>query len=61
LRPGTSSSSGSSATTPLGAGLSYTHRKEYAQWVGGGEREQTRLSRAARSVSMLVDRIRTPG
>jgi uncharacterized protein YdeI (YjbR/CyaY-like superfamily) len=41
--------------------LSYTHRKEYARWVGSAKRPQTRLDRAARSVQMLRDGISTPG
>ena len=42
-------------------GLSYTHRKEYARWVGGGKRPQTRLSRAEKAVAMLRHGVRTPG
>jgi Bacteriocin-protection, YdeI or OmpD-Associated/Domain of unknown function (DUF1905) len=42
-------------------GLSYTHRKEYCRWVGDAKREQTRMDRAARAVTMLRDGVRTPG
>ncbi|HEU5265467.1 MAG TPA: YdeI/OmpD-associated family protein [Jatrophihabitans sp.] len=41
--------------------LSYTHRNEYARWVGSAKRPQTRLDRAARSVQMLRDGNSTPG
>ncbi|MEP6598990.1 MAG: YdeI/OmpD-associated family protein [Actinomycetota bacterium] len=41
--------------------LSYTHRKEYARWVGTAKRPQTRLDRAAKAVRMLLDGIATPG
>ena len=53
------------AGSPEAAGafdaLSFTHRKEYARWVGDAKRAQTRLDRAARAVTMLTDGIRTPG
>ena len=42
-------------------GLSYTHRKEYARWVGGAKQAETRTRRAAKAVGMLADGIRTPG
>ena len=41
--------------------LSYTHRKEYARWVGEAKREQTRLTRAAKAVTMLREGTKTPG
>jgi bifunctional DNA-binding transcriptional regulator/antitoxin component of YhaV-PrlF toxin-antitoxin module len=40
--------------------LSYTHRKEYARWVGEAKRQETRDRRAAKSVEMLLAGIRTP-
>jgi hypothetical protein len=40
--------------------LSFTHRKEYARWVAEAKREQTRLDRAAKAVSMLGQGVRTP-
>ena len=41
-------------------GLSFTHRKEYARWVGEAKRVETRRLRAERAVAMLRDGIRTP-
>jgi hypothetical protein len=43
------------------ADLSYTHRKEYARWVAEAKREPTRLSRAAKAVTMLREGTKTPG
>jgi Bacteriocin-protection, YdeI or OmpD-Associated/Domain of unknown function (DUF1905) len=40
--------------------LSYTHRREYAQWVGQAKRAETRARRAARAVEMLRDGTRHP-
>jgi hypothetical protein len=40
--------------------LSFTHRKEYARWVGEAKRQDTRDRRAAKSVEMLLDGIKTP-
>lgn len=34
-------------------GLSYTHRREYAEWVAEAKREETRKRRAARAVERL--------
>jgi hypothetical protein len=34
--------------------LSFTHRREYATWVGGAKRAETRLARADKAVSMLL-------
>jgi hypothetical protein len=42
-------------------GLSYTHRREYAEWVGDAKREETRRRRVAKAVEMLRDGVRTPG
>jgi hypothetical protein len=33
--------------------LAYTHRKEYAQWIEGAKRPETRLSRIAKMREML--------
>jgi Bacteriocin-protection, YdeI or OmpD-Associated/Domain of unknown function (DUF1905) len=33
--------------------LSFTHRREYAQWVAEAKREETRERRAARALEML--------
>jgi uncharacterized protein YdeI (YjbR/CyaY-like superfamily) len=34
--------------------LAYTHRKEFAQWIGGGKQAETRERRAAKAVSMVL-------
>lgn len=34
-------------------GLAYTHRKEFARWVGEAKREETRERRAAQALEML--------
>jgi hypothetical protein len=34
-------------------GLSYTHRREYAEWIGEGKRPETRERRAVRAIEML--------
>jgi uncharacterized protein YdeI (YjbR/CyaY-like superfamily) len=34
-------------------GLAYTHRQEFARWVGEGKQPDTRLRRAARALEML--------
>ena len=41
-------------------GLSFTHRKEYARWVGEAKRDDTRRRRAERSIEMLRNRVRHP-
>ncbi|MBV8961318.1 MAG: YdeI/OmpD-associated family protein, partial [Actinobacteria bacterium] len=33
--------------------LAFTHRKEYARWVGEAKREETRDRRVARALQML--------
>jgi uncharacterized protein YdeI (YjbR/CyaY-like superfamily) len=33
--------------------LSYTHRREYAEWIAQAKKEKTRERRAARAVEML--------
>jgi hypothetical protein len=38
------------------AKLSPSHRKEFAEWVGGAKRPETRLDRAARSVPLILER-----
>jgi Bacteriocin-protection, YdeI or OmpD-Associated/Domain of unknown function (DUF1905) len=43
------------------AELSYTHRKEYARWVGEAKRAETRQARAAKAVTMLRQGVPTPG
>jgi hypothetical protein len=33
--------------------LSYTHRKEYVNWIGEAKKEETRLNRIAKTIEML--------
>jgi len=40
--------------------LSYTHRREYAEWVSGAKREETRRARLARTAAMLRDGVKHP-
>ena len=39
--------------------LAYTHRKEYARWVGEAKRIETRQRRAAKAVTMILDKERS--
>ena len=41
-------------------GLSYTHRREYAEWIAEAKREETRVRRVAKAVEMLRDGERSP-
>jgi len=41
-------------------GLSYTHQREYVEWVSGARREETRRARLERAVAMLRDGVRHP-
>jgi hypothetical protein len=36
-------------------GLSYSHRKEYASWVGEAKKPETRVARAAKAIAMLAE------
>ncbi len=40
--------------------LSFTHRKEYARWVGEAKKQETRVERASKGIRMLRDKVRTP-
>jgi len=40
------------------ASLAPSHRLEYAEWVGGAKKEETRLSRAEKAVGMVLERKR---
>jgi len=40
--------------------LSYTHRREYAEWVTGAKREETRRARLERTAAMLRDGVKHP-
>ena len=41
--------------------LSFTHRKEYVEWINGAKREATRSRRVAQTLGMLRDGVKTPG
>ena len=41
-------------------GLSYTHQREYAEWVAEAKRESTRRRRVEQAVQMLRDGRRAP-
>ena len=41
-------------------GLSYTHRREYAEWISEARREETRRRRAERAIELLRGQVRTP-
>jgi bacteriocin resistance YdeI/OmpD-like protein/uncharacterized protein DUF1905 len=41
------------AARKLFESLSYSHRKEHAQWVAGAKKEETRARRVARVIEML--------
>lgn len=36
--------------------LAYTHRKEFAQWIAGAKQAETRQRRAAKAVTMLLEK-----
>jgi len=40
--------------------LSFTHRREYAQWIAEAKREETRDRRAARALEMLREGVKAP-
>ena len=41
--------------------LSYTHRKEYVQWINEAKRPETRSNRVAKTIAMLLERKKHPG
>jgi hypothetical protein len=41
-------------------GLSFTHRREYAEWIAGAKREETRARRVNRALEMLREGVRHP-
>jgi hypothetical protein len=41
--------------------LSFTHQREYLEWIAGAKREATRTRRVAQTLEMLRDGIKTPG
>jgi hypothetical protein len=40
--------------------LSYSHRKEYVDWITGAKRHETRRQRIEKAASMLRQGVRTP-
>lgn len=40
--------------------LSYTHRKEFANWIAGARRPETRAARLERTIGMLLAGVRHP-
>ena len=40
--------------------LSYTHRREYAEWISEAKREDTRIRRADKAVAMLREGLPSP-
>jgi uncharacterized protein YdeI (YjbR/CyaY-like superfamily) len=34
--------------------LSYSHRKEFADWIASAKREETRVNRAEKSIAMVI-------
>lgn len=36
--------------------MSYTHRKEYAQWINDAKKPETRANRLAKTITMLLDK-----
>jgi len=41
-------------------GLSFTHRKEYAQWIAEAKREETRARRVGKALTMLREGVKHP-
>ena len=41
------------------AGLAPSHKREFAAWIGGGKKPETRADRAAKAVPMILARQRT--
>jgi hypothetical protein len=41
--------------------MSYTHRKEYVQWIEGAKRPETRLRRIEQACAKLADRAKSSG
>lgn len=40
--------------------LSYTHQKEYVQWITSAKREETRQRRLKKAIQMLRERVKHP-
>jgi len=41
--------------------LSYTHRKEYVRWITEAKKEETRILRTEKAITMLKKGVKTPG
>jgi bifunctional DNA-binding transcriptional regulator/antitoxin component of YhaV-PrlF toxin-antitoxin module len=41
-------------------GLAFTHRREYAEWVSGAKKQETRNRRVGRAVEMLREGVKHP-
>jgi hypothetical protein len=41
--------------------LSFTHQREYVEWINGAKREATRTRRVAQTLEMLRNGVKTPG
>jgi bacteriocin resistance YdeI/OmpD-like protein/uncharacterized protein DUF1905 len=52
------------ASDPAAAGvyesLSFTHRREYAEWIADAKKEETRTRRVAKALAMLRDGVKHP-
>jgi hypothetical protein len=40
--------------------LSFTHRREYAEWIAGARKQETRMRRVAKALEMLRDGVKHP-
>jgi uncharacterized protein YdeI (YjbR/CyaY-like superfamily) len=40
--------------------LSFTHRREYAEWIADAQKEETPTRRVAKALEMLRDGVRHP-
>jgi hypothetical protein len=40
--------------------LSYTHRKEYVEWITSAKKEETKLSRLEKMLKMLTEKVKHP-
>jgi bifunctional DNA-binding transcriptional regulator/antitoxin component of YhaV-PrlF toxin-antitoxin module len=40
--------------------LSYTHRKEYVQWIMSAKKEKTRIQRMEKAIEMIKNKIKEP-
>jgi hypothetical protein len=51
---------GSSRASEIFAALAYSCRKEYAVWIDGAKKQETRESRAQKAIGLLLEGKRTP-